>query len=974
MEKNLGIQDVRNCGNGLLFRELHDFLASCADESLSKRVNQGVASILEKKVDKLRELLAMDWNVNLSENVPKDVENERALLIQVPKTPSKAADKPTVFYKFSPLNQGKVQKFQCPHCDADYNLVRSLRDHIKLKHVGMEKLDKSLTDAKGHCKLPGKIDETEQCGITFETHQINRHLKVVHQIDIPKGKALRGWISKDNGQSWSPVFLSKSEPDPDYEIFIYEDNVDQQAARVDDGDEVQREEITEEENNRDKDNVHNEDEVPASGDLVHGAEGGATCREVGNNLALDEELVEPVTSDRSDEKIATSPEVVNEDPSSNVSDRSDEKKETSPEVVNEDPSSNVSDRSDEKKATSPEVANKDPCSNVAIVMEIDDEIETDTIDGVRIKRDEVTRNLFSTESTSKSSRFDDTPRLKVVAPDDGSQIIDIQYDSDTDQSDSRDFTFHRILQKQKRYDSRDTFDQAELKDLEGNKEVFVDFKDYLFMKKVSTQKDDKKNDKNINRILGHIITYKDSLLAYEAKKDPNFHLCDLTDFNGVNCKELKNPLDWIQENCTENPNRALEKLRAHSAFREFLLFKLSNTDMAGSFEKIAKKIGLRDGLEGITKAIADTKLYSRYQKAANNERAEVKEARFVLDPTHTNREANSIRTWHQSDEGKDEAEKQKQIYTQAMKDKTINPRQFNSFANYVRFLLCLCDKNRAGGYSFQNKHFYARQKQYYPDGYDSFAKLPEGWDSNIQPTADSEPSMWILRLPGNLASLKGKEAVEINVTKNMMRWLEMYRSLRDLSRKLTNQPEAESKDAMFFVNYTGSPLADIKSSRGNIWQKFETVTEVPRATITKCVRSAAEQVIQDNPEMANRVKRLNNHSAAVGSHVYDHNKYQYRAEFTNYMAKKDGEASADLGSDDEELTQRMKERDEADAEQSKGEALGIINRNNARKQATLSSQYRVKPEDRDYMQRLFTSEKFRGNFGKQFPGNISWHF
>ena len=874
----------------------------------------------------MRELLAMDWNVNLSQNVPKDVENERTLPSQVPKTPSKVADKPTVFYKFSPLNQGKVQKFQCPHCDADYNLVRSLRDHIKQKHVGMETLDKSLTDAKGHCKLPSKGDMTEQCGITFETHQINRHLKVVHQIDIPKGKSLRGWISKDNGQSWSPVFLSKSEPDPDYEIFIYEDNVDQQAARVNDGDEVQREEITEE-NKRDEDNVQNEDEVPAPRDLVDDAEEGATRGEVGDNPAHDE-LVEPVTSDCSDEKKATSPEVVNEDPSSNFS----------------------------------------------IVMEINDEIETETICGVPIKRNEVTRNLFSTETMLKSSRPDDTPRLKVVAPDDGSQIIDIQYDSDTDQSDSRDFTFRRILQKQKRYDSRDTFDQAELKDLEGNKEVFVDFKDYLFMKKVSTQKDDKKNDKNINRILGHIITYKDSLLAYEVKKDPNFHLCDFTDFNGVNCKELKNPLDWIQENCTENPNRALEKLRAHSAFREYLLFKLSNTDMAGSFEKIAKKIGLREGLEGITKAIADTKLYSRYQKAANNERAEVKEARFVLDPTHTNREANSIRTWHQSDEGKDEAEKQKQIYTQAMKDKTINPRQFNSFANYVRFLLCLCDKNRAGGYSFQNKHFYARQKQYYPDGYDSFAKLPEGWDSNIQPSADSEPSMWILRLPGNLASLKGKEAVEINVTKNMMRWLEMYRSLRDLSRKLTNQPEAESKDAMFFVNYTGSPLAEIKSSRGNIWQKFETVTEVPRATITKCVRSAAEQVIQDNPEMANRVKRLNNHSAAVGSHVYDHNKYQYRAEFTNYMAKKDGEASADLGSDDEELTQRMKERDEADAEQSKGEALGIINRNNARKQATLSSQYRVKPEDRDYMQRLFTSEKFRENFGKQFPGNISWHF
>ena len=87
-----------------------------------------------------------------------------------------------------------------------------------------------------------------------------------------------------------------------------------------------------------------------------------------------------------------------------------------------------------------------------------------------------------------------------------------------------------------------------------------------------------------------------------------------------------------------------------------------------------------------------------------------------------------------------------------------------------------------------------------------------------------------------------------------------------------------------------------------------------KATITDCVRAAAEQVIQDNPEMSNRVKRLNNHSAAVGSHIYDHNKYQYRAEFTNFMAKKDGEASSATGSKDEELTQRMKEREEEDAQ------------------------------------------------------------
>ena len=136
-----------------------------------------------KKMERMRELLAMNWNADLipTGNSEKDSEKEKDTLPPAAKTPSKAA-KPTVFYKFSPLNKGNIQKIQCPHCDVDYNLVRSLRDHIKSKHQGMENIAKTVTDPKGHCKLPSKVDETEQCGITFETHQINRHLKQVQLV------------------------------------------------------------------------------------------------------------------------------------------------------------------------------------------------------------------------------------------------------------------------------------------------------------------------------------------------------------------------------------------------------------------------------------------------------------------------------------------------------------------------------------------------------------------------------------------------------------------------------------------------------------------------------------------------------------------------------------------------------------------------------------------------------------------------
>ena len=908
-----------------------------------------------KKMDRMRELLAMNWNADLipTRNSQKDSEKEKDALPPAAKTPSKVSQ-PTVFYKFSPLNKGNIQKIQCPHCDVDYNLVRSVREHIKLKHQGMEDIDKTVTDPKGHCKLPSKVDETEQCGITFETHQINRHLKQVHKIVCPKGKALRGWLSKDNGLTWSPVFLAKTEPDPPYEIFIYEDvgdvksqgeDVHGPAVVVGDGDHSGGFEARE-------DN--------SSGGAVASSGAGFRHRVVGDDELRDQGGdVDHTENDSAGAAAGGDHDHGDQDGDSDH--------------LEDVPQEKVADRMNRGQVEENEIRANTVNSSAgagrfkeAFVgdMEIEDEIEKDSLDNDKAK---VSRNLFPNEKSSVSEK---SSLLKVAVPEEQHLVLDVMYDSDTELNDSTEFTTLRILKKQIRYESRDKFDRTQLKEVPGNHEVYLGFKEYLYKKKVGLAKD-KENDRNIDRILGHIVCYPDSLLAFETKKDQDFRLKNLTDFSSNECKELIHPLDWIQESCPENPNRAIEKLRAHSAFREYLLFVLSSTNMAGSFELMAKKTGLRDGLEQISKSIADAKLYKQYEKRMNNERAEEKEARFVVDPSHTDKEANSIKTWHESEKGKEIANKQKSVYSKAIKDRTIQARAFNSFANYVRFLLCLQDKNRAGGYSFHNKHFYARQKLYYPEGYSSFANLPDGWDPNTPPTPNAEPSMVILRLPGNLASLKGKEAVEVNVTMNMMRWLEMYRSLKELTRELTNRPQAESKDDCFFVNYQGKNLSEIKSSRGTIWQTFEEVTDVQRATITSCVRSAAEQVIQNNPEMANRVKRLNNHSAAVGSHVYDHNKYQYRAEFTNYMAKKDGETSSALGDEDEELTQKMKEREEEDVKQSKEEANLVLNRKKERKQAALSSQTRVKPKDREFLQKLLkglNEKEFKTLFEKKFPG------
>ena len=161
--------------------------------------------------------------------------------------------------------------------------------------------------------------------------------------------------------------------------------------------------------------------------------------------------------------------------------------------------------------------------------------------------------------------------------------------------------------------------------------------------------------------------------------------------------------------------------------------------------------------------------------------------------------------------------------------------------------------------------------------------------------------------------MKGRKGGEIYFTRKTMEWCERYRSLRQMVSK-----SKEDKEDCFFQNFNGQPLSQIKSTRGTIWAKFEEVTGVTKATITDCVRSAAEEVIQDNPEMSNRVKQLNNHSLAVGSQVYDKNKYAYRGQFVNFMAHKDGEVNVASGSEEDvELEAQIKEREEEDEKQNK---------------------------------------------------------
>ena len=124
--------------------------------------------------------------------------------------------------------------------------------------------------------------------------------------------------------------------------------------------------------------------------------------------------------------------------------------------------------------------------------------------------------------------------------------------------------------------------------------------------------------------------------------------------------------------------------------------------------------------------------------------------------------------------------------------------------------------------------------------------------------------------------------------------------------------------------------------------------------------------------MTDQVAVLNNHSDAVGAAVYNIGDYQSRAQYVNAIAAVEGTASQlPTPSASNTVMTRRRQREEEDQKFAKEKAENILRRDKERKNVKLSSQFRVKPDHREYYQKLITGgtnleihEKTR----KKFPG------
>ena len=323
-------------------------------------------------------------------------------------------------------------------------------------------------------------------------------------------------------------------------------------------------------------------------------------------------------------------------------------------------------------------------------------------------------------------------------------IIDINEDSDSEENDTEAMKKKRISRKTARWSRRNSLEDQVSAPHEDPKNVKVieDLQAYLLMRTTGGDK-----CSTVSKVLGHICFYPDSYLQHETDKDRNFKLEMNLNFGASDYRDIKFPLDWIKETTSEDPSRVVEKLKAHSRFRQYLKYKCGNSNLPSSEKHVIVEL-----LDGISKEITAQNLYNKYSIEVNNESVESKRARMTLDPDMAQKVAKAVKAWNNSEIQKEIQKDMTQLYEETLKKKSLNAdaitnRKFTQFSHWVRFNLILSDKNRPSCYKFRNIDLISNAEVWFPEGCD-FASIPPNWNIHVRPSPDTPPSATLLSLPG----------------------------------------------------------------------------------------------------------------------------------------------------------------------------------------------------------------------------------
>ena len=693
----IGTYDVRQDASGgesTLEARLESFFAKATtyDEERGSN-NKMVLKHLQTHSKSLIRVLDADWNTGL----PHFYNDHNVAEINVVTPEKKVEENLRMFSKFTPLKTERACK-ECPFCGKVFG-IKSLANHVRDKHKEDDKeegekeksndADGDREAALGTCKMPDKKNPKVICGRRFPSDRIKRHLKEFHSYDCPK-LPLRGFTSEDGGRSWSPLFMKKAEPDPDYDIMIQP--LDSSPEEDEEEEEHESQTFVLEDDNRST--------TPRK---------RLFSESVGEEASMVDKSAE---ADMSYEEIEV-----------------DYEKAKNTEYIQD---KSFSDTEEVEDVTT------GPYEDSVVQNSLEAGIFLPCEDSVIQESSEA-----GTFETNLNSRKD----LVVNFVDEGdSPIVDLNLnlDSDCEDGDSPAFSHKRMKNKAERHDKRINLTSTKLSEKDGNKNFVTKFQEYMSNRGIQQSRDDRAGHK----VFGHIFRYHDSLLTYETETRDGFFLDKLIAFKSNEYLNLKFPLEWIRSTCPENPSRAIEKLKAHKIARDFLKSELDNTDFGGSTEDILKKTLILDGIEKIGRDIQSHGLFARYDKLIKVENAEKRQARMLKNPSEANNVARAVLKWNSSEESREREAHFLKIHEEVVNGGPVKSRPFTTLGHYARFRMEIVDKNRPNSYHLLNSDIQTATKLFWPEGYSGFGDLPDGWDENVCPSPGTEPSAWSITVPG----------------------------------------------------------------------------------------------------------------------------------------------------------------------------------------------------------------------------------
>ncbi len=751
----VGTYDARTTEDGTSLEEtLTSFYMKVASYNDEKNQNKMSLRHLQIHSKSLKTVLDQDWNASLP--------NSPGAPASIALSPEKKKEKVlTVFEKFTPLKNQKVTK-ECPFCGQFFG-IRSLKNHIRQKHKedaatserGEKEKNPKDDDSDqedgvnmlGTCRMPDKKDKTLICGRRFPSDGIKRHLRDYHSYDCPN-KPLRGFTSDDGGLSYTPIFLRKAEPDPEFDVMIQalDSPIDDKEDEAHEETPTMVLEVGPSSSSRPR-----QKRLFSSDDEVETVDKSADV-----DMSLEEQ------DDNEDEAHEETPTIVLEvGPSSSRPTMkrlfsSDDAVETVDKLADVDMSLAIT--SDDSNPNKEAEDNKKINRSTEVDMSFEEEMTKQCLEKIDQNTNEPNLTDISlTEPLDVSNTphdvvdnfcqdYDRRVGLLVSFVADGSAtIVDMNQDGDSDyeDGDSPDYSHNRVTRKSERHNNRIHLSTSNLKERAGNKDFIAKFKDFMLNRGLSQAK----NERSAHKCFGHIFGYHDSLLEYESKQDEEFFLDRIIAFKSDDFLALKYPLKWIKSTCINDPSRAVEKLKAHKFLRDFQKTSADETDFGGSTEDILKRNLILDGIERISREISSKGLFAEYRKLIGIETVEKRQAKLTINPSEAHNLATAVATWNQSEESKERELHFLKVYEDMMSG-NIKPRPFTSFGHYVRFLLAIADKSRPGSYHLLNSDIATCKRLWWPEGYTGFGDLPSGWDENVPPYPGAAPSSWSITVSG----------------------------------------------------------------------------------------------------------------------------------------------------------------------------------------------------------------------------------